>query len=194
MEDAVAVSALSERDPFDAAAPIDSAPSHAGLHCDGCASPLAQSVALDNRRLSAQRQRRRVDNIIRRFHTRWQKRRRALDEPGGRTVAMGETPVIRHIVLVRFQASASAAQIAAAMQGVVDLQGEVPGIVAASCGADVSPEVMSQGFSHAIVLDFVDAAARDVYLTHPAHMRAGRPLLAITEGGMKGLIVVDYVV
>nr|WP_287285619.1 hypothetical protein [Mesorhizobium sp.] len=40
-------------------------------------------------------------------------------------------------------------------------------------------------------MDFRDAAARDAYLVHEAHSRAGARLVAALEGGTDGLMVFD---
>nr|WP_292237006.1 hypothetical protein [Mesorhizobium sp.] len=40
-------------------------------------------------------------------------------------------------------------------------------------------------------MDFRDAAARDAYLVHDDHSRAGARLVAALEGGTDGLMVFD---
>ncbi|WP_348641911.1 hypothetical protein [Mesorhizobium sp. B2-5-4] len=40
-------------------------------------------------------------------------------------------------------------------------------------------------------MDFRDAAARDAYLVHEAHQRAGARLIATLEGGTDALMVFD---
>ncbi|TIN72574.1 MAG: Dabb family protein, partial [Mesorhizobium sp.] len=46
-------------------------------------------------------------------------------------------------------------------------------------------------FGHGFTIDFRDAAARDAYLAHEAHQRAGARLVAALEGGTDGLMVLD---
>jgi hypothetical protein len=59
-------------------------------------------------------------------------------------------------------------------------------------GANVSPEPFARGFTHGFTIDFRDAAARDAYLAHPDHGRAGARLVAALEGGTDGLFVLDF--
>ena len=59
------------------------------------------------------------------------------------------------------------------------------------CGANSSIERLSQGFDDGFVIDFVDASARDAYLAHPGHQRAGAGLVALLDGGLAGLVVFD---
>jgi len=99
--------------------------------------------------------------------------------------------MIRHIVLVRFPAAAGAETIDPLFRALADLRGVVPGMLRFAGGANVSPEGLARGFTHAFVADFVDAAARDAYLVHPAHEAAGARLVAAAEGGLEGLVVLD---
>jgi hypothetical protein len=99
--------------------------------------------------------------------------------------------VIRHIVLVRFPADVGSETIDPLFRALDDLRAVVPGMLSFSAGANVSPEGLARGFTHAFVADFADAAARDAYLVHPAHQAAGARLVAAAQGGVDGLIVVD---
>ena len=99
--------------------------------------------------------------------------------------------MIRHIVLCRFRPSVKAAEIEAVFDELAALRNHLPGIVAASFGANVSPEGLHQGFAHGFTIDFADAAGRDAYLVDAAHKTAGGHLVALLEGGRDGLIVVD---
>ncbi|MBZ9821883.1 Dabb family protein [Mesorhizobium sp. CA4] len=53
------------------------------------------------------------------------------------------------------------------------------------------PGAVRAGFGHGFTIDFRDAAARDAYLAHNAHQRAGARLVATLEGGTDGLMVID---
>ncbi|MEO0654674.1 MAG: Dabb family protein [Pseudomonadota bacterium] len=100
--------------------------------------------------------------------------------------------MIRHIVLCRFAETTPEAEIAAIWEALAALQGVVPGSVEMRFGADVSVEGLARGVTHAFTVDFEDAAARDGYLAHPAHRAAGQRLVAALEGGVEGLVVVDF--
>lgn len=99
--------------------------------------------------------------------------------------------MIRHVVLLKPAPSASADSVQAALDGVVALKGVVPGILAVRTGPNASPEGLGRGYTQGFVIDFTDAAARDAYLPHPAHQKAGGALVAVAEGGIEGILVFD---
>ena len=99
--------------------------------------------------------------------------------------------MIRHIVLVRFRADLPAPQIDAVLAELDALRAVLPGMTGFAASRNVSPEPLSRGYTHAFTRDFVDAAARDAYLVHPAHQAAGARLVSAAEGGVDGLIVID---
>jgi Stress responsive A/B Barrel Domain len=99
--------------------------------------------------------------------------------------------MIRHIVLVKFPATARSDAIDALFHALDDLRSVVPGMKHFFSGANISPESLARGFTHAFVADFADVAARDAYLVHPAHKAAGANLVAAADSGIDGLIVVD---
>jgi Stress responsive A/B Barrel Domain len=99
--------------------------------------------------------------------------------------------MIRHLVLVKFAVDARAETIEAIFRELDGLKAVVPGMLSFQGGANVSPEGLSRGFTHAFVVDFADIAARDGYLVHPAHQAAGARLVAATQGGIEGLVVID---
>ncbi len=97
--------------------------------------------------------------------------------------------MIRHVVLMKLRDDADAALIFAALK---DLQNHVAGILAISTGVDCSPEGLQRGHTHGFTVDFVDAAARDGYLPHPAHQKVGAMIVAACEGGVDGIVVLDW--
>ncbi len=97
--------------------------------------------------------------------------------------------MIRHVVLLKLRNAAQAPQIFSALKA---LQSQIPGIIDIRCGSDCSPEGLQRGFTHAFTVDFVDAAARDAYLPHPAHQKVGSMIVAACEGGIEGVLVLDW--
>jgi hypothetical protein len=77
--------------------------------------------------------------------------------------------MIRHIVLMKLKPEVDPALIEAAGAGLATLQAEIAGIVAYAFGTNNSTEGLTEGFGLGFTIDFVDAAARDAYLPHPAH-------------------------
>lgn len=102
--------------------------------------------------------------------------------------------MIRHMVLVRFAERTSQAEQDAIFADLAALRGVVAGMRSFSGGPDVSPEGLSQGYTHAFVADFDGPAARDAYLVHPDHMAAGKRLVEAAKGGVDGLVVIDLAV
>jgi Stress responsive A/B Barrel Domain len=97
--------------------------------------------------------------------------------------------MIRHVVLLKLRDASEAPSIFAALKS---LQSQIPGIIAVTTGADCGPEGLQRGFTHGFTVDFVDAAARDAYLPHPAHQKVGAMIVAACEGGIDGVLVLDW--
>ncbi|MEI9408363.1 Dabb family protein [Mesorhizobium salmacidum] len=95
--------------------------------------------------------------------------------------------MIRHCVFARFRSDVSPAERTAIRADLEALRQVIEGMDS----ANVSPEPFARGFSHGFTIDFRDAAARDAYLVHEAHQRAGARLVAALEGGTDGLMVFD---
>ena len=99
--------------------------------------------------------------------------------------------MIRHCVFVRFRPEISADERAEIYAGLNALVGQIDGLLTAHFGANVSPEGLAQGFNDGFIMDLSNQAARDRYLTDPAHQAAGSKLVAALQGGRDGLIVFD---
>lgn len=99
--------------------------------------------------------------------------------------------MIRHCVFVRFRNDVSDAERAAIHADLEALRSVISGMAKVEFSANVSPEPFARGFDHGFTIDFRDTAARDAYLVHEAHQRAGARLVAALEGGTDGLMVFD---
>jgi hypothetical protein len=100
--------------------------------------------------------------------------------------------MIRHAVLCNFRKDLKQSDIDALFAALHALKNQIPGIVAISHGKDNSPEGLQKGKTHGFTVDFIDAAARDAYLPHPAHQKVGAMVVAAAEGGLAGITVVDW--
>lgn len=100
-------------------------------------------------------------------------------------------PAIRHCVFVKFRADVPDTERSSVHNDLEALRGVIDGMGKVQFGANVSPEPFARGFSHGFTIDFRDAAARDAYLVHEAHQRAGARLVGALEGGLDGLFVLD---
>jgi quinol monooxygenase YgiN len=100
----------------------------------------------------------------------------------------GEPKLLRHLVLLRFKAEASADGVAGIERAFVALRDRIDGVRDLEWGTDVSPEGLAKGFTHAFLLTFDDAAARDAYLPHAAH----QAFVAQLKPLLDDVLVIDY--
>ena len=98
---------------------------------------------------------------------------------------------VRHVVVFRYKPDASPEKIRQITEAFAALKDQIPGILAFEHGVNNSPEKLNQGFTHVYQLTFTNAAARDVYLVHPAHKAFGA--LLGSSGVFDAAFVVDYV-
>jgi hypothetical protein len=99
--------------------------------------------------------------------------------------------MIRHCVFYSFRADVDAAERAAIGADLDALRKVVDGMGDMRFGANVSPEPFARGYTDGFTIDFRDAAARDAYLVHPDHGKAGARLVASIDGGTDRLFVFD---
>ena len=100
--------------------------------------------------------------------------------------------MIRHAVFLRLRPDATPTEIDTTLAALKGLQQKIPGITAISIGQDNSPEGLQRGNSIGFTVDFADAASRDAYLPHPEHQIVGGMVVALCEGGIDGVTVVDW--
>jgi hypothetical protein len=92
--------------------------------------------------------------------------------------------LIKHIVLTKFKPEITAQQIEDTIGQCRALKELIPGITDFISGPYASPEGANQGFTHAFIVTFVDAASRDKYLPHPEHERVRDLLLSRIESAI----------
>lgn len=96
--------------------------------------------------------------------------------------------MLRHLVLLKFKPGAGAAAIDAVVRAFHALQQQIDGVQAIESGTDASPEGLARGYTHAVMVTFSDAAARDAYLPHPAH----QAFVAALQPLLDEVLVIDY--
>lgn len=101
-------------------------------------------------------------------------------------------PRVKHAVFMRFRKDISPAQADEVFAAIAELKHQVPGIVDYSGGRGCSIEGLERGHTHAFVTTFESIAARDAYLPHPAHEVVKSKILAVLEGGVEGVTVMDW--
>jgi hypothetical protein len=99
--------------------------------------------------------------------------------------------MIRHIVLIRFNPTLQAAEIADIFAELHAIGDKVPGLIAITSGASESPEKIERGYLHGFVADFDGWDALQSYQDHPAHKKLGARLVANAVGGIDGILVFD---
>ncbi len=83
------------------------------------------------------------------------------------------------------------AQVEAAFQQVGRVVDRLPGALSFACGPSNSPENLERGYTHGLVIDFVDLPALHDYAVDAEHVAAGALLMQAAVGGQDGLLVVD---
>jgi hypothetical protein len=90
--------------------------------------------------------------------------------------AFQKSKEIKHIVVFKYKATATAAQIEEVTTAFKALKNKIPGITSFEYGVNNSPENLNKGFTHVYLLTFKDVASRDAYLPHPEHKKFGELL------------------
>ncbi len=95
---------------------------------------------------------------------------------------------VKHIALLKFKEGTVSEQIDKAFSELMDLSENVDGIEDYVSGPNISPENLSQGYTHGFVMTFQDLAARDAFLPHPEHEKVKAGLMPLLDS----MIVVDF--
>lgn len=85
-------------------------------------------------------------------------------------------PVLRHVVMFKFQDKSTPADIQKVEAAFRALPGKIAQIRGFEWGTNNSPEKLNQGLTHCFLLSFASEADRDAYLVHPAHKAFGEVL------------------
>lgn len=96
--------------------------------------------------------------------------------------------MIRHILLIKFKASATSEKIQKLRELFEAMPTKVEGVNDVEWGLNNSPEGKNKDYTHAVMMTFSDEAGRQNYLPHPEHdalKEVFRPLL-------EDIIVFDY--
>ncbi len=89
-------------------------------------------------------------------------------------------PKVKHIAFLKFKEGTTSEQIDEVFNQLLELSETISGIEDYVAGPNNSPEGLTDGYSHAFVMTFTDAAARDAYLPHAEHEKfkaAALPLI-----------------
>jgi len=95
---------------------------------------------------------------------------------------------VQHIALFKFKPETTPEKIDEIFAHLLDITETIPGIENFVSGPNNSPEGLSQGYTHAMIMTFQDSAARDAYLPHPDHEKFKSAALPHIEA----VTVVDF--
>jgi hypothetical protein len=103
-------------------------------------------------------------------------------------MTLNTSTTLRHVVLFAFKDGATVEQIDAVVDDFGKLKDRIPGVASFEWGTNVSPEGLSQGYTHCFTLTFASEEDRNGYLLHAAHQAFVDSLGACLERAL----VVDY--
>jgi predicted P-loop ATPase len=96
--------------------------------------------------------------------------------------------MIRHILLIQFNELASDSNISIFFEKLDSINDRVDGISSIEWGLNNSYEGANKGFTHCVMMTFIDEAARDHYLPHAAHDELKNLLGPL----LSDMIIIDY--
>jgi Stress responsive A/B Barrel Domain len=102
-------------------------------------------------------------------------------------MAMG----LLHMVLIKARPDADEATIDLIFKDLRKIKSIVPGIGAIIAGRSNSPEQMERGYTHGFTIEMESYEILKQYQEHPDHRAVGARLVAVTEGGLDGILVLD---
>lgn len=95
---------------------------------------------------------------------------------------------LQHIVLIQFKESMTPEQLATIQSAAMTLK-QIKGVNHLKMSTNVSPENLSQGYTHSLTMRFENEADRDeIYLPHPIHQSFVALFVPYTEN----VLVFDY--
>lgn len=101
--------------------------------------------------------------------------------------------MVFHMVLLRLKKSVTKAKAKRVLDSIGALRNKIRGIESFAAGPYSSPEGLNAGFTHGFCMTFTTVQARDAYLTHPEHEKVKAKVLAVLDGGLRGVVAFDFV-
>ncbi len=96
--------------------------------------------------------------------------------------------LLRHVVLFKFKADASAAGVKSVEDAFMALKGKISTIKDVEWGLNSSPEKLNEGLTHCFFVTFTSNKDRDDYLVNPAHLA----FVEVLKPYLDKVVVVDY--
>lgn len=96
--------------------------------------------------------------------------------------------MIRHILLIKFKASAELSEIDRLRTLFESMPQKVEGVTSVEWGLNDSPEHKNQGYTHCVLMTFANEQGRQNYLPHPEH----DALKEVFGPLLEDIVVFDY--
>jgi hypothetical protein len=96
--------------------------------------------------------------------------------------------LLRHIVMYKFKADVTPAQLQEVIDSFAGLPKKIDAIADFEHGPNVSKEGKSEGFTHCFVVSFRDEKGLETYLAHPAHA----DYVQVVKDRREKVVVFDY--
>jgi len=109
-------------------------------------------------------------------------------EIGDTKIMSTKTKSLRHVVLFRFNETATQAQIQEIETAFTALPSKIKAIQDFEWGLNNSPENLDKGFTHCFFVSFASEKDRAIYLPHPDHLA----FVDILKPHLADVMVVDY--
>ncbi len=102
--------------------------------------------------------------------------------------------MIRHVVLYAYRSDVPASTIDKIYNDLDAISTQLPGRLSYTWGRYNSDENRNQGFTHCLVADFADEAARDLFINDPNRQAFSKQqVLPHTTDGVNSIISFDFV-
>ena len=95
----------------------------------------------------------------------------------------------RHVVLFKFKDNAAPADVKKVEDAFLALEAKIPQIQDLEWGTNVSPEGLSNGFTHCFLVTFKSKSDLEIYLPHPDH----KAFVSVLGPVVDKVLVFDYI-
>ncbi|SDW51553.1 Dabb family protein [Roseicitreum antarcticum] len=99
--------------------------------------------------------------------------------------------MLKHCVFVNFKPGIPQDDRLAVLAGFKAVADDVEGLVDYAYGPNLDFENKSAAYGEGFIVTFTDRAAHLQYEAHPTHVRLGKQLVSMCQGGYDGIIVFD---
>lgn len=117
-----------------------------------------------------------------------EKKKPAAKKQTGKKKKAGAKGKLRHVVVFKYTADATKAQIDTVEKEFRALKEKIPGITSLEAGVNNSPEGLNKDFTHIFIVTFKNEKAREVYLPHPDH----KAFVSVLKPILDDVFVVDF--